>query len=300
MNLNKQKLVEEKEINNPLIETAYYESKKIIEDILGIEIKNRPKIIFKDMDESLEAYFKENSKNIIINKKHAELYKNYFSSKLFEITLTHELVHYAQKTEKITNNNGKNISYFNALMQKIKNLNLDEKLNSGNYDLMISRKQEDYVDFKEITSLGKYLSQKSVNEALAKFIEPVVLSNDIKNANKIRIKIFEYFFIKDEKVNRDRKTLLKLHYFIRSENKQKHTARRQIQYLLPLTFVTERGSIGEKIALLAFIKNDFVILKTAKFLFRPWEEILNDLIENNNQLKQGFKIKINNIKKFIH
>ncbi|MCL4383720.1 MAG: hypothetical protein M1168_02745 [Candidatus Marsarchaeota archaeon] len=297
--MHKQKLVEEKEINNPLIETAYYKSKKIIEDILGIEIKNRPKIIFKNIDESLEAYFKENSKKIIINKKHAELYKDYFSSRLFKITLTHELIHYAQKTEKITNNDGKNISYFNTLMQKIKNLNLDEKLNSGNYDLIVSRKLKDCVDFKEINSLGKYLSQKSINEALAKFIEPVVLSNDIKDANKIRIKIFEYFFIRDEKVDKDQKTLLKLHYFIRSENKQKHAAR-QIQYLLPLTFITERGSIGEKIALLAFIKNDFIILKTAKFLFRPWEEILNDLIKNNNQLKHEFEIKIKNIKKFIH
>ncbi len=184
-------------------------------------------------------------------------------------------------------------------MQKIKNLNLDEKLNSGNYDLIVSRKLKDCVDFKEINSLGKYLSQKSINEALAKFIEPVVLSNDIKDANKIRIKIFEYFFIRDEKVDKDQKTLLKLHYFIRSENKQKHAAR-QIQYLLPLTFITERGSIGEKIALLAFIKNDFIILKTAKFLFRPWEEILNDLIKNNNQLKHEFEIKIKNIKKFIH
>lgn len=253
-----------------------------------------PRLKISEFNAIYAARYNPKEKIILVNQK---VFENIEPNNLKEKvvgTIAHEIVHHIQHT---TSNSGNYlestcIQFENAIKRAAIEAALrcnKENLNAKsiaeyipNNDVELFRQSINrligeealayfvgaYAGVAADNSIDMYMKRAIMLRSLMFLIQPSDLINTIFNKNGISSSFIRdinnsiWGFGKMDEVGKS----IVVDMTLSNMNGESMIAERIINYGIPF-----------KIAILAFVENDFSVLKTAEFLFRPYEKVVNDL-----------------------
>ena len=260
------------------LKQSYENAEETVNLILGTAMI-RPELRLEHL-EGLEARYIRKTNTIVLNKN--RLIAGQWQKNECNDTLAHELTHHAQMISNLYSKTG----YFEKAYIDIDNKINEDNLRSASKNIKnsfkIANKLQTKVSINEIKLVDEGFKERVVNESLAYFIGAYAFSGNAgSNMHKKRSVMFNKLFDASEIAQIKRRNNIANFYldviskFAKPvDEKSKVDALRSI---IRTGFVEERAKLAKKIAVIAFAENGFSVLKTAQFLFRPWNEVLQSI-----------------------
>lgn len=268
------------------LEQSYKKAEGIVNLLLGIN-EARPEIRLEPL-EGLEARYIRKTKTIVLNSDQLTSWRG--RKKEIDDTLAHELVHHAQMMSNLYSNTGYFEKAYMSIDSKIKALDMGMDSKNIKKSHKIANKLQAAVGIEEIMHIDRGFKERVVNESLAYFIGAYAFSN-AGSMHKTRSAIFDKLFNIDELAHMKRRNNI-AKFYLETISKFAKPAEEcdkveSLRGLIRIGFVEERGKLAKKIAVVAFAENNFSVLRTAQFLFRPWEDVLRSMMRIAKNYRQG-------------
>ncbi len=276
------------------LKQSYEDAEGIVNLILGKDI-TRPELRLEHL-EGLEARYIRKTNTIVLNKN--RLIAGQWQKNECRDTLAHELTHHAQMISDLYSKTGYFEKAYMDIDNKIKKENLESASRNIKNSHKIANRLQEEVSINEIKLVDEGFKERVVNESLAYFIGAYAFSDNAgSDMHKKRAVMFNKLFDASEIVQMKRRNNIAKFYleiiskFAKpAEENNKVNALRNI---IRSGFVEERAKIAKKIAVIAFAENGFSVLKTAQFLFRPWNEVLHSMVKiAKNQKKSANRLQV--------